>query len=348
MKRYGNLYEKIVSADNISLALYNASTGKMKYDEVKEVFRDEQKHLNKIEVMLKEKTYECGEYSHFVKKDKGKDRVISKLPFFPDRVVQHAILQITEPIWKSVLINHTFQSIKGRGVHTCLKKVVKTVQVDKVAYCLQVDVKKFYPSISTKLLRGVIRKKIKCKDTLWLLDRIIDGSEGVPIGNYISQYFGNLYLSEVDHYIKEVFRVKNYYRYCDDLLIFSNDKAQLWDILKYINSKFDLFHLSVKENYQVFEVSKSRGVGCLGYTVYPHKVKIRRRIINNFQEKINEMMCSSINMGTLGSYYGWFKHCDSLGLWEKMTKPLLTIASEKEYLGIMKLTLKLKRGVLNV
>ena len=194
-----------------------------------------------------------------------------------------------------------------------------------------------------------MRRKIKCKDTLWLLDAIIDGSEGIPIGNYISQYFGNLFLSRLDHSIKEIFKIKNYFRYCDDVLIMSNDKEELWRILEFIEGHFKDINLKVKENHQLYQIG-DRGVSCLGYIVYRNRVDLKRNIIENFSKKLHKMeRAKRVDMKSLGSYYGWFKHCDSYGLWIKLTDRLSKNVSRVDAILLNKLTTKLKykSGVAN-
>lgn len=343
IKRFGDLYKDISSRDNIEEALRNSSVGKMNYAEVKEVFKDKDFHIEKIVRMLEEGSYECSEYVRFIKENKGKKRVISKLPFFPDRVIQHAILQVVEPIWKASLITHTFQSIKGRGVHSCLKEVRKAVQHDRVLFCLQIDVEQFYPSIVGRVLKEVLRRKIKCKDTLRLLDIIVDGDEGIPIGNYISQYFGNLFLSKLDHYTKEVLGIKHYYRYCDDLIVLSDSKDELKEVLRFVELHLEEIELTIKSNFQIYPISSKRGVDCLGYVVFPNKVEIRASIAREFSNKVRIMRRRrKVDMGVISSYYGWFKHCDSLALWCKITNPLLEVAKGENREALLVLSRKLK------
>jgi hypothetical protein len=304
MKRYGNLFDKIVDLDNIILAHENARKRKTKYKEVKEVDKDVVGYCKKIQKMLLDKSFKSSEYTMFVKHDKGKDREIFKLPYFPDRIIQHAIMQIVEPIWKKSLIADTYQAIKGRGVHKCLKKVKKAVHKDKMTHCLQIDIQKYYPSINNEMLKQVVRKKIKCKETLWVLDEIIDGHAGVPIGNYISQYLGNMYVSELDHLMKEEYKVKHYYRYCDDILIVSTSKTELHKLHKDIVNWLLGKKLKVKKDYQVYKITKKRPVNCLGYLVTPSKVKVRKNILNKLYKAIKDK-----DYKGLPSYYGWFKHC---------------------------------------
>ena len=203
-------------------------------------------------------------------------------------------------------------------------------------YCLQIDVKKFYPSINNKLLKETIRKKIKCKGTLKLLDAIIEGHDGVPIGNYISQYFANLVLSDIDHYCKEVFGAKYYYRYCDDILVVARSSEYLHWLRVQINKLLIGKELSMKSNYQVYKITKNRGVNCFGFTVYPDTTKLRRSIANAFSKCC---LGSEIEL-SLSAYYGWIKHLpNGIGIWNKAlcgrsmttkgmtTKELVTISS---------------------
>lgn len=333
MKRYGNLYHKIVDIENLKLAHKNARKGKVKYKEVIEVDNNIDFYIDQLHEMLTDGTYRCSEYKRFIKKDSGKEREIFKVPYFPDRIVQHAILQVVEPIWKKTLINDTFQAIKGRGVHKCKKKVEKVVQRLGKKYCLQIDVKKFYPSIQNDVLKKTVRKKIKCKSTLQLIDSIIEGHEGVPIGNYISQYFGNLVLSPIDHYCKEVLKAEHYYRYCDDIIVISDDKDYLHRVRLTIDKLLSYIKLSMKGNYQVYKITDNRGVDCFGYTIYPTVTKLRKSIAKAFIKSCTQ----EDNELSLSAYYGWIKHLpDGIGIW---TKGLRGSKSQEA----SKLTLKMRQ-----
>ena len=150
--------------------------------------------------MLVNKTFKNSKYETFIKNDKGKRREIYKLPYYPDRIIHHAIVQVVEPIWKKTLIADTYQSIKGRGLHKAIRKIQRNVRMsDKKLYYLKMDINKYYPSIQNDKLMQLIRRKIKCKDTPQLIDEIVDSTIGVPIGNYLTQYFGNIYLNSVNH-----------------------------------------------------------------------------------------------------------------------------------------------------
>jgi excinuclease ABC subunit A len=115
------------------------------------------------------------------------------------------------------------------------------------------DIKKYYPSIDNEILKQIIRKNIKDKNLLWLFDEIIDSTKGIPIGNYLSQYFGNLYLSEVDHFCKS--NVKYYFRYCDDMVILHKHKDFLHSLKNQIEKRLNNdLNLILKQNWQVFSV----------------------------------------------------------------------------------------------
>jgi len=320
MKRFGNLYEKICDINNIRLAHHNASKGKKYYDEVKVVDANLEEYINKIHNMLKTKTFRNSEYYVFKRDFDGKEREIFKLPYFPDRIIHHCIMQITEKIWKRSLIRDTYSSIKGRGLHDGVRRIKKALKdVEGTRYCLKLDIKKFYPSINHEVLKRIIRKKIKCQDTLWLLDEIIESTKGVPIGNYLSQYFGNIYLSGLDHFIKEEFNIKYYFRYCDDIIILMDSKDKLWNIFHLIEDYCKLIALSLKSNYQLFPTD-IRGIDFLGYRFFHGFTLLRKSIALRFKRKIkcikNRTQENNI-ISSIMSYYGWMKHGDCKKLFIK-------------------------------
>ena len=315
MKRYGSLFNKITDIDNLVLAHTNAKKGKRHYKEVQQVDTNVRMYCHNIRRMLEDGTYKIADYKVFKKEDKGKIRKLYKLPYYPDRIIQHAIMQILEPIWKKTLITDTYQAIKGRGVHKCINKVRKVIQKGDVQYCLQIDINKFYPSIKNHVLKDAVRRKIKCKQTLSLLDGIIDSCEEVPIGNYISQYFGNILLSDIDHKIKEKYGVKHYFRYCDDIVILSNNKDDLHYYLKELNTFLQDLELTIKKNHQVYKITPKRGVDFLGVVISKDSIRIRKRIVKAF--KTLALSEDTRSAKALMSCFGWIKITQSYNLWDK-------------------------------
>ena len=314
MKRYNNLYKQMYSMENIELAHKNARKGKSHYSEVKMVNNNTDKYFTEIHEMLKNKTFKNSEYKMFIKTDSKKSREILKLPYFPDRIIHHCIMNILEPIWMKILIKDTYSSLKGRGIHKGLKRIKQALEDrEGTQYCLKIDVKKFYPSIDHNILKQIIRKKIKDEDILWLLDEIIDSASGVPIGNYLSQYFGNLYLSGLDHWLKEQKGCKYYFRYCDDLVILHHDKNHLSNLRKEISEylKTEL-NLELKSNWQVFPTNV-RGIDFLGYRFFHDYTLVRKSIVKNFKKKMKKTK----SIEAIASYKGWFLWADTYNLKEK-------------------------------
>lgn len=326
MKRYNNLYEKIYDINNLKLAHYNARKGKIHYKEVQMVDSDVDFYIKDIHFMLKNKTYKISDYKIYTKFDGKKEREIFVLPYYPDRIIQWAIIQIVEDIWIKSLISQTYSSIKNRGIHKCVKKLSYDLYKYKPEYCLKLDIKKFYPSINHDILKNIIRKKIKDKDLLELLDHIIDSANGVPIGNYLSQYFGNLYLNQFDHWIKENKHIKFYYRYCDDIVILHNDKQFLHELLLNINNYLNNnLKLTLKENYQIFPIEK-RGIDFVGYRFFGNYILLRKSIKNNMKKKIIPMYdfkdITKHDLNVIGSYNGWIKWCNGYRLYKKYLENL--------------------------
>lgn len=319
MKRYGNLYEQICSYDNLQLAYQMASKGKRNRDEVKEFAADLEANLNLIRAELVEHTYATSPYEVFIKYE-PKRREIYKLPF-RDRVVHWAIMLIVEPIWISTFTADTYACVQGRGIHKCFSNLKNDLRQDPqgTAYCLKLDVRKFYPSIDHEILKQVVRRKIKDAELLWLLDGVIDSAAGVPIGNYLSQFFANLYLSELDHIVKERFGVRYYYRYADDIVILSSNKEELSGLLIAINHYLNEERkLAIKSNFQIFPV-ESRGIDFVGYVSYHTHALMRKNIKKNFcravatlnrQEDVSEREYKM----KVCSWLGWAKHCNSIHL----------------------------------
>lgn len=322
MKRYGNLYGRICSYDNLEQAFHNASKGKGQRREVQEFAADLEGNLSRLEQELRSHTYQTSEYSIFVIHE-PKERTIYKLPF-RDRVVHWAIMQVVGQIWTSNLTRDVYACVKGKGIHPCLAKLRSDLRSDPegTAYCLKLDVRKFYPSINHDILKQVLRVKLKDPELLQLLDGIIDSADGVPIGNYLSQFFANLYLSELDHLIKERLKVRYYYRYADDIVLLGADKESLRGHLVFINDYLNSERaLDIKRNYQIYPV-ESRGIDFVGYVTYHTHCLARKRNKQNLCRKVAALRKQGASDDEirlkLASNIGFMKHCDSIHFTNKI------------------------------
>lgn len=229
--------------------------------------RDIPGNIDCIRQMLTLKTFKTSTYQSKMIYE-PKTREIFVLPFSPDRIVQHAIMAILSPIWDALMISDSYACRVGKGQHVGSRRVMGFIR--RYKYCLQCDILKFYPSIDQDVLAGIVRQKIKCRDTLWLLDDIIysfPGGKNVPIGNFTSQWFGNLYLHELDRLVKHSYKIPAYLRYCDDFCLFSDSKRQLQE-MKIALGEFLADRLKLKYSYaEVFPTS--HGVDFLGYRHFP-------------------------------------------------------------------------------
>lgn len=226
------------------------------------------------------------------------------------------------------MISSTYSCIKGRGLLKCSlavdKAIKRRVNQRETIYVLKFDIKKFYPSINHDILKQIVRKKIKDKDLLYLLDDIIDSINGVPIGNYTSQFFGNLMLTPLDHYIKEQLHVKDYFRYMDDGVILSNSKEELHKILNAIIIEVTKLGLKLKPNYQIFKLAENkydkhgRGLNFVGFIMYAKQKLLRKNIKNNFKKHAFKAfkLYKYVPMQLISSYIGWIKYSNSKNLFK--------------------------------
>ena len=261
------MFEQIVDQGNIWESYVRARRGKSAKLNVIAFDRDAEAQLVCIRESLLAKTFTTSKYQEkaiFV----PKKRIIYVLPFNPDRIVQHALMRILEPIWDGLMIFDSYACRAGKGQHAGSRRTMEFVR--RFKYCFKADISKFYPSVDHDVLASIVRQKIKCRDTLWLIDDIIysyAGGKNVPIGNFTSQWFGNIYLHELDRLVKETYRIPAYLRYCDDFCLFSDSKRQLQDLKIALG---DFLCEKLKLSYSYAEVfPTTHGVDFLGYRHFP-------------------------------------------------------------------------------
>lgn len=317
------MYEKICSIDNLILADNKARKGKLCSYGVRRHDVTREQNILKLHQDLMNGSYRTSNYTIFKIYD-PKEREIYRLPYYPDRIVHHAIMNYLEPLFVSVFTNDTYSCIKKRGIHGALVNLKKVLKQDPkgTQYCLKLDIKKFYPSINHDILKNILRRKIKDTRLLHLLDEIIDSAPGIPIGNYLSQYFANLYLAYFDHWIKEELKVKYYFRYADDIVILHENKEHLRQLFTELQSYLQTnLKLTIKANWQIFQV-KLRGIDFLGYVFYHTHILLRKSIKQRFCRRVSKLNKKDISqkeyLQAICSWIGWTKHCNSKNLLNKI------------------------------
>jgi RNA-directed DNA polymerase len=325
MKRHGNLWHKVIDIENIKFAHRQARRGKAYYTEVKMVDADLDRYALEVQKMLIEKTFTTSEYEIEDRSDGRKMRTIYKLPYYPDRIVQHALLNIVGPIIVNTFIRDSFQSIVGRGTHDAARRVKRLIRSENCPkYALKIDVAKYYPSVNNELMKKTVRKKIKDKDVLWLIDNIIDSTQGLPIGNYTSQHLGNLYLNEFDWWVKQQIKPLGYFRYCDDILIFANSTEELLVIKEKMIDRLNDLKLLVKPNWNIYDVHKN-GIDFVGFVFTPKRTRLRPGIVVKFKAKCSDLKRTLTKenclqyLSSLMAYKGWANKVNAKKLWRKHT-----------------------------
>lgn len=333
MKRVGNIYQEIVKKENIRQAILNSSKGKKKRKGVMKVLDNISFYVDEIYFILLNKNYKPSPYIKMRIHDgvRKKERIIYKPQFYPDQVIHWALMQQIQQIIEKGLYDYTCASIPERGIHYGAKYIKKILIKDRknTKYVLKLDVKKFYPSIDKNIMKRKFMRVIKDRDTLDLIDKIIDSSEvGLPIGNYTSQWFANFYLQNLDHYIKEQLKVPYYIRYMDDMLLFHRNKKELRKIKEKIEQYLKNEKLILKENWQLFKVD-SRPVDFIGYRFYRGYTTLRKgnflRIKRRAKRIYKRKKITLTDASAMISYYGWLKHCDSYRFTKKDIKPYINI-----------------------
>jgi retron-type reverse transcriptase len=332
MKRYGNLYPQIINFENILLAAKKAQKGKRFQEKVLQFNYHLETELNQIQQELISKTYQPGNYKTFYIKE-PKWRMISAAPY-RDRVVHHALCNILVSLIEPTFINQSYANRVGYGTHKALKQFTQFARSSR--YVLQCDIRKYFPSIDHEILKQLIRKKIKCSDTLWLIDTIINNSNpqetiieyfsgdnlitpverkrGLPIGNLTSQFFANVYLNPFDHFIKEELKIQKYLRYVDDFALFSDDKNHLKEARIALENYLENLRLKIHPiKSQLFETE--HGASFLGFRIFKDHIKVRNNNLHRARHR-NKKLQQNYKQGTIDLK----QICQSLQSWEAHLK----------------------------
>ncbi len=343
MKRYGNLWPDIISFENLLSSARKAQRGKRFRDSVLEFNDQREANILQLQQELITHTYQPGKYRTFEILD-PKPRMISAAPY-RDRVVHHALCKAIIPPIERTFIHDSYANRTGFGTHRALRKFTHLCRTHR--YVLQCDIRKYFPNIDRTILKHQLHRKIKCPDTLWLTDLIIDNSnpqnapivyfpgddlftphlraKGLPIGNLTSQFFANVYLNGFDHYVKETLRAENYLRYVDDFALFSDDRGFLAEARIAIEAYLATLRLEIHPvKSQLFETR--HGANFVGFRVLPDRIRIRsdnlcrgRSRLKQMQSRHSQGRMTDEQMGrSISSWTAHLNHADSWRLKEQI------------------------------
>jgi len=293
MMKINNIYPEIISKENLYRSAYMASRGRRYRDSTADFNFFLEEEIDHLHRELLTKTYRHGNYRLFKVYD-PKERSIAAAPF-KDRVVHHAVHDCLEPIIDKTFIHDSYACRKDKGTHKAVDRAQGFLRANK--FCFHGDIKQYFPSINHRIIKGLLRKRIEDKDTLWLLDEIVDSTAslpvcpqagvGLPIGNLTSQFFANLYLNELDYFVKFDLRIRYYLRYMDDFLIFSNEKIELVEIKerirKFLSSSLGLrLHEGKSQIY-----SAPDGIKFLGFRLFSGYRRLASDNVRRFRKRLN-------------------------------------------------------------
>ena len=320
MKRINNIYAQISDPANVYRALIGASVGKWHKPDVQQIMSSPQQAADLIVDLLADEAFVNSPYYEFSTISSGKLRHIKVVPFFPDRIVHHCIVQVMAPIWTNIFIRDTYSTIPERGIHDGVIRLRDALRhKEETTFCLKIDIEKFYPSVNHDVLHDQNCHFIKDQSAIKLFDTIIYSTPGLPIGNFTSQWWGNQYLSWFDHYAKESLKLRWYFRYADDIVVLSSSKQHLWDVLdEFRNYLHNNLKLTIKSNYQIFPVD-ARGIDFLGYRFFHDYTLVRKSIVKTFKKRLQQLTGDQLDRSK-ASYYGWFTHADANRLISKYYK----------------------------
>lgn len=313
MKRIHDMFDEVVSVKTL-VAAHNKlkKKGKKARRKARRFERRFCGNILELHFALKSGTWRMHEYRHIVRTDTGKRREIDYSPDWGDMVVQCAMgLTIGARLLRS-LINDTFAGIPGRGVRQAIRRMyrkIRSVPDSSPLYVYKIDMRKFYQSIDHDKLKEAVRRKVKDKRLVDLLDVLVDSypdTVGIPIGNLMSPILANFYLNPLDREAKN--RGLMYYRYNDDIVVLSTSKDDLRDFKTAAHRIAENLKLDIKSNEQIYQIERF-GIDVMGYVVQRRRILIRRRTERRFRRNARRFRINPTAHGlrSLDAQWGWLK-----------------------------------------
>ena len=339
MKSYNHLWEKVISPDNIKLAIRNAAKGKRKRKRVRRMLENPDAYVPCFQNLAEN-------YKHRIKPPKKiYDGICKKVreivvPSLDEQILHHLIVNVLSPIIMKGMYDHAVGSIPGRGPVSAKKTIKKWIKHDpkNCKYVLKMDIKSFFGTIPHDKLLEYASKRIHDDRFMTLMIEIINCTEtGLPLGFHTSHWLANWYLQGLDHYIKEELGAVHYIRYMDDMVIFGANKKQLHKVRKkieaYLNEELGL---KMKGNWQVFRFEyvsrdgkiKGRDLDFMGYRFYRNRIVLRKAIMLRMSRKAKRMGLKEkptiYDCKQMLAALGYIKQSDVYGMYLKYIKPYVS------------------------
>lgn len=322
MRREGYIVEEIVESDNMEDSFNQVLRGtkRKRSRQGRYLIAHKEEVLEELTVQIALGSFRVKDYHEREIVEGGKLRRIQILSM-KDRIAVHAIMAVVDRHIRKRFIRTTSASIKERGMHDLLDYIRRDMSEDPegTRYCYKFDITKFYESIKQDFVMYCVNRVFKDKKLIAMLDNFVRlMPDGLSIGLRSSQGLGNLLLSVfLDHYLKDRYAVRHFYRYCDDGVVLGKTKAELWKIRDAVHGQMEQIGLKVKANERVFPVDE--GIDFLGYVIRPDYVRLRKRIKQKFARKMHEVKSRRRRRELIASFYGMAKHADCHTLFKKLT-----------------------------
>ncbi len=329
MKRHGNIFDKIICVDNLKIAAATAAKAAGRLRAVISFYKNEEENIQRLHQNLDSGFFSPSQPRTFIIHE-PKERLITTAPFYPDKIVEQAIVQVIEPFLTPVFVRDTYASIKGRGCYLLSQRIRKAMNEDRngCRYCLQADIHHAFPNVSHDILIDLLRRKIKDERTISLIRSLLN-TPGLKIGGRMSQMFFNFYMSYFDHWLKETKKIKHYHRYMDNLGIFGDNKEDLHTLLAEITDYLRKnLGLTLNPDYQIYPVAvdrhdrHGRPVDIAGYVIHLNQTRLRKRIKKNFCRKLAKLNKKDLPhadfLQAIAPWWGWLISTDSEYLIKKL------------------------------
>ena len=323
MRREGYIVEEIIEPSNMEDSFNQVLRGtkRKRSRQGRYLLAHKEEVLDELTALISSGSFRVKDYHERDIVEGGKLRRIQVLSM-RDRIAVHAIMTIVDKRLRKRFIRTTSASIKKRGSHDLMAYIRRDMKEDPegTRFCYKFDIKKFYESVNQDFVMYCVNRIFKDRKLIAMLDNFVRlMPEGISIGLRSSQGLGNLLLSVyLDHFLKDKYGIRYYYRYCDDGVVLGKTKAELWKIRDAVHERINSIGLSIKPNERVFPVGE--GIDFLGYVIYaPDHVRLRKRIKQKFARKMHEVKSRRRRRELVASFYGMAKHADCNMLFKKLT-----------------------------